>query len=77
MLLKLHGSSSLASGIILETTDTYLHFFIFSKILEKLLTRRLLDHSYKNILNNSQYGFRSGRSTEHAIHDMIISTKDA
>jgi hypothetical protein len=39
-----------------------------SKILEKLLNNRLLNYFNKfNLLSQSQYGFRSGKSTEDAV----------
>lgn len=47
----------------------------FSKILEKLMYKRLIDFINKhNILTDSQHGFRSERSTESAIFDLINST---
>ncbi|CAK1601973.1 unnamed protein product [Parnassius mnemosyne] len=51
-----------------------------SKILEKLLNKRLLSYLHHNkILSNSQYGFRQGLSTQDAISDltkMIIEKVD-
>ena len=44
----------------------------FSKILEKLFDKRLTDFINKyNILCSSQYGFRSGCSTSHALVNLI------
>ncbi|GBN27646.1 hypothetical protein AVEN_33139-1 [Araneus ventricosus] len=44
------------------------------KVLEKLLTQRLNFHLEKNnILNNLQYGFREGRSTEMAITKLLYT----
>ena len=50
----------------------------FSKNFEKLIERRL--HSFLtkyNIINESQYGFQSGRSTAMAINDFVESVADA
>ena len=48
----------------------------FSKILEKLIYTRLLNHIKKhNLLNDSQYGFRNNSSCDHALidlHDRIL-----
>ena len=44
----------------------------FSKVLEKLFDRRFNDFiSNFDILTESQYGFRSGRSTEMALADLV------
>ena len=46
----------------------------FSKILEKLMHKRLIDYMYidKNgILTDHQYGFRSKSSTNHAIIELV------
>ena len=44
----------------------------FSKILEKLMYKRLIDYIHKNgILTDCQYGFRSKRSTSHAIIELV------
>jgi retron-type reverse transcriptase len=44
----------------------------FSKLLEKLMYKRLIKFVDKNkILSNQQYGFRKGRSTEFAIIEVI------
>ena len=46
----------------------------FSKILEKLMYKRLTDYMYINksgILTNCQYGFRSKCSTNHAIIELV------
>lgn len=41
---------------------------VISKILEKLINKRLLSYLNKfNILSNTQFGFRSGKSTEDAV----------
>ena len=41
---------------------------IFSKLFEKLIHKRLLDYFVKNnLFNPSQYGFRPGHSTQHAL----------
>lgn len=40
----------------------------FSKIIEKILNKRLISYLNKNkILSDSQYGFRQGRSTQDAV----------
>jgi len=44
----------------------------FSKILEKVIYKRLFDHLYNNvILNKHQYGFRSEVSTENASYILL------
>ena len=44
----------------------------FSKLLEKLMAKRLIKFIEKNnILSKHQYGFRQNRSTEHAIIDFV------
>lgn len=44
----------------------------FSKILEKLMYKRLTDYINKNgILTDRQYGFRSKSSTNHAIIELV------
>jgi hypothetical protein len=51
---------------------------IFSKIIEKLMHKRLSKFLDKNkILTQSQYGFRRGRSTELAILNMIDKVTEA
>ena len=43
----------------------------FSKILEKIVYKRLISHLDNNkILNDCQYGFRAGHSCEHALIDL-------
>lgn len=44
----------------------YFHFF--SKILEKLMHKRLTDYG---ILTDRQYGFRSKSSTNHAMIELV------
>ena len=46
---------------------------LFSKILEKLYSKRLeqLFVDKNNVLSNSQYGFRSSMSTSHALIDLV------
>ena len=49
----------------------------FSKIFEKLIYSRLISFFQKNsILHDSQYGFRNGMSTTHAVLDVLTSTSD-
>ena len=43
----------------------------FSKILEKVVYNRIINHlNQNNLLNCSQYGFRAGHSCEHALIDL-------
>jgi len=45
---------------------------VFSKILEKVIYKRLFDHLYSNvILNEHQHGFRSEVSTENASYILL------
>lgn len=51
---------------------------VFSKILEKILNRRLLDYLEKeNILSDNQYGFRKSKSTEHAVRRLSETVSKA
>ncbi|KAG7304079.1 hypothetical protein JYU34_011009 [Plutella xylostella] len=54
---------------------------VLSKILEKILNRKLVNHLDKNnIISENQFGFRSGRSTEDAVHtltDHIVKGLDS
>ena len=45
----------------------------FSKLLEKLMPKRLTQFIERNIktLSKHQYGFRKNRSTEHAVIDFV------
>ena len=44
----------------------------FSKLLEKLMYKRLIDYIHKNrILTDCQYGFRRQSSTNHAIIELV------
>jgi hypothetical protein len=43
----------------------------FSKILEKLIQTRLLDHLHKNIISKEKYGFRRGSTRERAVYKLI------
>ena len=43
----------------------------FSKILEKVIQTRLLDHLHKNIISKEQYGFWRGFTTENAVYKLI------
>ena len=44
----------------------------FSKILEKIMYKRLYNHlSEHNLLYQKQFGFQQGHSTEHAIMQLI------
>ena len=49
---------------------------IFNRIFEKMMYSRLKSYLERyNILDNSQYGFREKRSTEHAILDIFTQIK--
>ena len=49
----------------------------FSKFFEKLIYTRLISFFQKNsVLRDSQYGFRNGMSTTHAVLDVLTSTCD-
>ena len=50
---------------------------VLSKVLEKLIYSRVMNHLQKyNYLTRSQYGFRTGCSTEGALQDMCLSLYD-
>ena len=45
---------------------------VFSKIFEKVIYNRLIDHLHSNvILNEHQYSFRSEKSTENASYVLL------
>ena len=45
---------------------------ILAKILEKIITKRLLFYlEYNNLIPESQFGFRAGRSTNHSLYFII------
>ena len=51
---------------------------IFGKIFEKIIYNRLYKFLLsKNILSGSQFGFRKGHSTGHAIHNSVNIIRDA
>lgn len=51
---------------------------IFGKIFEKLIYSRLYDFfTSKGILSESQFGFRKGHSTSHAVHSSVNIIKEA
>ena len=51
---------------------------IFGKILEKMLYTRIYKYiTSKNILSDTQFGFRRDHSTSHAIHHSVNFIKDA
>ena len=53
----------LGKGLQLKTT-ALLVFFLVSKVFEKLLNNRIVDHLEKcGLFSDFQYGFRSSRST--------------
>lgn len=51
-----------------------------SKILEKIMNNRLKNYlEHNNILSDRQYGFRNGKSTSDAVHDLtnhIVTNMD-
>jgi len=50
----------------------------FSKIFEKIIFRRLIQHlDYNNILANEQFGFRSKTSTDLAPFHLISKILEA
>jgi hypothetical protein len=51
----------------------------FSKLLEKLMNKRLLNYYVEkhNILSSHQYGFRRNRSTENALLKLTDKTSKA
>ena len=50
----------------------------FSKILEKVIQIRLLDHLHKiNIISKERYGFRRGFTTENAVYKLINEVLNA
>jgi hypothetical protein len=50
----------------------------FSKLLEKLMYKRLIKFIEKNkLLTHSQYGFRENRSTEHAVIELVDKVSKA
>ena len=50
----------------------------FSKILERIMCNRLYNYLNENeILNDKQFGFRTGHSTEHAILELIDQVSNA
>lgn len=45
---------------------------VLSKILERLINNRLVTYlNANNLLSDQQYGFRSGRSTSDAVHELV------
>ena len=53
----------LGKGLQLKTT-TLLVFFLVSKVFEKLVTNRIVDHLQKyGLFSDFRYGFRSSQST--------------
>ena len=51
---------------------------IFGKIFEKIIYNRLYKFLLsKNMLSGSQFGFRKGHSTGHAIHNSVNIIRDA
>ena len=55
-----------------QTTGWYQYYLSFQKILEKIFHSRLMYFFYdKQILYNSQYGFRKNHSTSMAILELV------
>ena len=45
---------------------------VFNRIFEKLMYNRLIQFiEHNKLLNNVQYGFRTGHSTTHAVLDIV------
>ena len=54
----------LEKGLQLKTTALLVFFFVVSKVFEKLVNNKIVDHLEKcGLLSDFQYGFRSSRST--------------
>ena len=52
--------------------DQFLSFRVFSKILEKLMYKRIIGYIRKNkILTDCQYGFRDNSSTTYAVIELV------
>ena len=61
-----------------EATLQYLNLSYISQIFEKLVCKQLLSFVEKHkILNECQFGFRKGHSTEHAIAEIIDNLKNS
>lgn len=50
---------------------------VLGKIQEKFLCKRLQEHRQQNGLNQNQYGFRQGRSTEDAVNRALFLTNNS
>ena len=54
----------LGKGLQLKSTALLVFFFVVSKVFEKLVNNRIVDHLEKcGIFSDFHYGFRSSRST--------------
>ena len=64
--------TGLVIRLLLQTTFLFLYFLPLVKMLEKIVEIKLKAHLSENYwLSNSQYGSRSGRGTENAIHSVV------
>ena len=62
------------SGMVYSNYGLIMNLPIFSKLLEKLMYKRLLDYINKyNMLYDHQFGYQKGKSTEHAALDLYAN----
>ncbi len=80
-LMKISRTIPIFKGGLAYLLDNYRGVSLicnFSKILEKIVYERLLRFlNDNNILHNSQFGFRTGVSTTHAILNMVNMITDS
>ena len=56
----------------MQTTDIFLYSLPLVKYSKKIVEIKLKAHLLENyLLSNSQYGSKSGRSTEDALHSVV------
>ena len=62
------------SDMVYSNYGLVMNLPIFSKLLEKLMYKRLLDYINKyNMLYDHQFGYQKGKSTEHAALDLYAN----
>ena len=62
------------SDMVYSNYGLILNLPIFSKLLEKLVCKRLLDYITKyNMLYNHQFGYQKRKSTEHVALDLYAN----
>ena len=62
------------SDMVYSNYGLIMNLPIFSKLLEKLMYKRLLDYINKyNMLYDHQFGYQKGKSTEHAALDLYAN----